>query len=319
MKNTKRILALLIAAVLVMSMSACEITREGDDNTTVTVDRTYEYVDDEDLEGDDIANLICGEDGEYKLWYADNGDVYAFNGSKQFYFKSGEDVYYGSYMFTTSTSTIYYGLLSMICDNDGSMDESFNVAVDNEDYLLTKASDPNVTIRITKNAPSDESAADVENTDAVVDENTEAVADENTEAAVDESTEAVDEPEESVTDSPANSADVYDVMGLKVYYISMVELIEGETSVLKVSAAPASEVASDDGTVKFEYDSENSVQLDISENANIYMPDANAPSNGTYGCDIYQMRDCLETLGGFYATVIIENDVVEAVQYFHVQ
>lgn len=316
MKNTKRILALLLAAIFVISLSACEITREGNQETTAD-DRTYEYVADEELEGDDISDKIYSDDTEYQLWYADNGDIYAFNSAGQFYLKSGEDVYYGSYKYTTSTSTIYSGLLSIMCDNDSSKDETFNVKTENDDLLLTRASNPDDTIRITKA----EGSQDVTDSEAVTEDVVgETPAEDETmaesEPVEETSAETEAETEGSVSDSA--NPDVYEIMGLKIYYLTLIELVEGDVSEIRVSAAPAVSVQAEDGTVKYEYDSENAVQITISENSNIYMPNASEPSYETYGCDIYQMRDCLEAMGGFYATVIGEIDNVESVKYHHV-
>lgn len=308
MKNTKRILALLLAAIFVVSLSSCEILKEGDSNSDV-VDNTQEYVDDEELEGDDISHMVYGDNTDYQLWYADNGDIFAFNSAKQFYLKSGENVYYGAYKFTTSTSTIYYGLLSIMCDNDSSKDETFNVKQENDDFLLTRASNPDDTIRITKAAPSEEvTDSEVVTKETVADETT--AQGETVETTV---------AETEAADKTSDNMDVYEIMGLNVYYLTMVELVEDEVSVLKVNASPATAVQAEDGTVKYEYDSANVTELSISENSYVYMPDTTAPSSETYGCDIYQMRDCFEMFGGFYAAVIGEGDNIESVQYYHVE
>ncbi len=308
MKYTKRILAILLAAIFVVSLSACEITRE---NNNSTENNSSGYDDAAEYEGDDISDMLHGEGSDFQLWYSDNGDIYAFNSAGQYYLKNAEGVFYGAYKFTTSTSNIYYGLLSIISDNDSSKDETFNVKIDNADFILSRASNPDDVVRITKTAPGEEATTD--STENI--ETTEA-ADGETVAEGETAAETVAETE-AAGDASGN-IDVFEIMGLKVYYLTMVELVEGGVSELTVNASPATAVQAEDGSMKYEHDDANVSEIIITENSNIYMPDVAAPSSETYGCDIYQMRDCLDTFGGFYAAIIMDGEGVESVQYYHV-
>lgn len=307
MKNTKRFLAVLLAAIFAVNMSACEITKEVDEETTSAVNNSG-YEGDEDLEGEDISDLLYTDSTGYQLWYADNGDIYAFNSVNQFYLKNAAGVYYGSYKFTTTTSTLYDGLLSVLSDNDSSIDETFNVKKADDDFILTRASNPDDVVRLTRENASENVTGSEGATDQTAGE---AMSEGET------AEESIDETKHS--GSVSDNVKVFEIMGLDIYYLTMKELVEGEVSVLKVNASPAVEVESEDGTVKYEYDASNSIELSISEDSYVYMPDTAAPTSETYGCDIYQMRDCFEIFGGFYAAVIGENDNIESVQYCYVE
>ena len=279
MKNIRIVTVLLLAAALIAGLSACEIQREGNLEPSTNSYETGVFVDDDELEGQDISNMLCGDGIDYQIWNADNGDIYAFNSQKSFYLKSGDSVYYGAYRMTTSDSPMYYGLLEIMCDNDSSIDETFNVTMDNGSFTLYRSSS-DVSVVITKKA-ADETASD---------------------------------DSQSVN---LDTQSIYEVMGLNIYYLTLEELTEGDVSVLKLSAAPASYTKAEDGTAGYSYDAENAVSVSLGEDTNIYMPDVENPSEGNYGCDIYQMKDCFDTLGSFYAVLIWDGDNVEAVQYFH--
>ena len=279
MKNIKIVTVLLLAAALVIGLSACEIKREGNTETNTNSYETGVFVNDDDLEGQNISDMLYGAGTDYQIWNADNGDIYAFNSLNSFYLKSGDSVYYGAYRMTTSDSSMYYALLEIMCDNDSSINETFNVTMENGNFTLHRSSSDEAVV-ITKKAAD--------------------------EAASDES-QSINQGTQSI----------YEVMGLSIYYLSLEELKEGDMPALKVSAAPASYTKNEDGLTSYSYDAENAVSISLGEDTNIYMPDVENPSAGNSGCDIYQMKDCFDALGSFYAVLIWNGENVEAVQYFY--
>ena len=294
MNSMKRISALLMAVVLVFTLSACEIKRENNQENT-TEGKSYEYREDE-TEGEDISDLLCTDGAGYQVWYADNGDIYAFNSAKQFYLKSNDTLYFGGYKFNTSGSSVYYAILSLMCDNDSSADKTFNVTMENGSFYLNNTSGSDDTVHITKGDVSSD---------------------------VPEVPSDSDVPDESQGDSVAsgNQAEdkpVYEIMGMNLYYVTFDSLSEGDNPSLTLNAAPASYVKSDDGTVNYTHDDANAVKMVVTEDTYVYMPSVDEPSSETYGCDLFQMKDCFDAMGGFYAIAIGDSNNLETVQYYYV-
>ncbi|MBQ9886425.1 MAG: hypothetical protein IJM37_06170 [Lachnospiraceae bacterium] len=152
MKNKKILISLLIGCLMMVMLSACEISKENNNSNTQTqADTLPEVVTYNDAKGDDLSGGLCEDGAEgYRVWYADNGDIYAFDAVDNFYLKKADSVYYGVYEFYSYNSAEQYGFLQFMCDNSKDINERFSVVKEGEDFVLTSQSDSSKKIRISK-------------------------------------------------------------------------------------------------------------------------------------------------------------------------
>lgn len=137
---------------MMVMLSACEISKENNNSNTQTqADTLPEVVTYNDAKGDDLSGGLCEDGAEgYRVWYADNGDIYAFDAVDNFYLKKADSVYYGVYEFYSYNSAEQYGFLQFMCDNSKDINERFSVVKEGEDFVLTSQSDSSKKIRISK-------------------------------------------------------------------------------------------------------------------------------------------------------------------------